>query len=74
MEIWLDGYQCKYYTRKTLFKRKHARSPHIYTMLEEKHSESEYIPVIATAKLIYPYVVRLIHPDDVDMDFKCKSI
>jgi hypothetical protein len=61
-EKWFDGSQCKYYTRKTLFKRTQARSLHIYEMLEKPHSNPEKIPVIATAKLVKPYVVDLVHP------------
>ena len=63
-DLWFDGSCCRYYTTHTNFERKIAHSLQIYEMLDTQHSEPEYIPVIATAKLIHPYSVRLIHPKD----------
>ena len=63
-EKWLDGSTCNYRTTQTVFKRKQARSLQIYEKLDEPHDKHEYVPVIATAKLIYPYAVNLVHPKD----------
>ena len=63
-ELWFDGSNCKYFTTDTNFKRNKSRSLQIYEILDKPHSDPEYIPVIATAKLIHPYAVDLVHPKD----------
>lgn len=63
-DLWFDGSNCRYHTTGTNFKRNIARGLQIYEILDEAHSNPEYIPVIATAKLIPPYTVDLVHPKD----------
>lgn len=63
-DLCFDGSNCRYFTTGTNFKRNIAHGRQIYEILDEAHSSPEYIPVIATAKTVYPYAVDLVHPDD----------